>query len=95
MLAQHAQRVIAVDPAALDERALLPGVTHLACKAEDVVEQIHAMVGQAGVDLLVSGGPPLRLLQLAVVAVAAVVAALGMSAGIELVSAAPCCCWGS
>ena len=40
-------------------------------------------------------GPPLRLLQLAVVAVAAVVAALGMSAGIELVSAAPCCCWGS
>jgi hypothetical protein len=59
VLAQHAQRVIAVDPAALDERALLPGVTHLACKAEDVVEQIHAMVGQAGVDLLVSGGPPL------------------------------------
>jgi hypothetical protein len=56
VLAQHAQRVIAVDPASLDERALLPGVTHLACKAEDAVEQIHAMVGQAGVDLLVSGG---------------------------------------
>ena len=55
MLAGHAQRVIAVDPAPLDERALLPCVTHLACKAEDAVAQIHALVGEAGVHLLVSG----------------------------------------
>lgn len=57
MLAQHARRVIAVDPAALDPRALAsPAVTHLACKAEDAVDAITAMVGTAGVDLLVSGG---------------------------------------
>lgn len=57
VLAQHARRVIAVDPAALDPRALAsPAVTHLACKAEDAVDAIRAMVGEAGVDLLVSGG---------------------------------------
>lgn len=54
VLAQHAKLVIAVDPAELDSRALLPGVTHFACKAEAAVEQIHQLVGEAGVDLLVS-----------------------------------------
>lgn len=56
VLAQRARRVIAVDPAALDPRALAcPAVTHLACKAEDAVEAIKGMVGETGVDLLVSG----------------------------------------
>ncbi|KAL4443636.1 hypothetical protein ABPG75_011373 [Micractinium tetrahymenae] len=55
VLAQHARRVIAVDPAPLDPRALAcPAVTHLACKAEDAVDAIKGMVGEAGVDLLVS-----------------------------------------
>lgn len=57
MLASRARQVIAVDPAAMDERALVPGVvTHLACKAELAVQRIQELVGAAGVDLLVSGG---------------------------------------
>lgn len=55
MLARHAARVIAVDPAALDPRVLLPNVTHLACKAEDAVGRIQELAAGAGVDLLVSG----------------------------------------
>lgn len=56
VLARHAQRVIAVDPAAMDPRvAQLPSVTHLACKAEDAVERIHELAGASGIDLLVSG----------------------------------------
>lgn len=31
-------------------------VTHFACKAEDAVEGIHELAGDAGIDLLVSGG---------------------------------------
>ena len=56
MLAGAARRVIAVDPAELDERALLPNVTHLACKAQDAVQTIHELAGERGIDLLVSGG---------------------------------------
>lgn len=55
MLASAAQRVIAVDPADLDERALQPNVTHLACKAQDAVPQIHDLAGERGIELLVSG----------------------------------------
>ena len=56
VLAQRARLVLAVDPAPMDERALVPGVvTHLACKAEAAVQQIVGMVGEAGVDLIVSG----------------------------------------
>lgn len=56
MLASAAQRVIAVDPAELDDRALLPNVTHLACKAQDAVPQIRELAGKRGIGLLVSGG---------------------------------------
>ncbi|KAI3428151.1 hypothetical protein D9Q98_006535 [Chlorella vulgaris] len=55
VLASRARQVIAVDPAAMDEQALVPGVvTHLACKAELAVQRIRELVGAAGVDLLVS-----------------------------------------
>ena len=56
VLARHAQHVIAVDPAAMDPRALASGrVTHLACKAEDAVERIQELAGDSGVGLLVAG----------------------------------------
>ncbi|PSC70613.1 THUMP domain [Micractinium conductrix] len=55
VLARHAQHVIAVDPAAMDPRALASGrVTHLACKAEDAVERIQELAGDSGVGLLVA-----------------------------------------
>ncbi|PRW56831.1 cell division [Chlorella sorokiniana] len=54
VLAAAAQHVIAVDPAALDERALLPNVTHLACKAQDAVPRIRELAGERGIGLLVS-----------------------------------------
>ena len=56
MLAQRARHVIAVDPAEMDPRALVPGVvTHLACKGQDAVPRIQELVGSGGIDLLVSG----------------------------------------
>ncbi len=53
-LAQRMQRVVAIDPAQLDTRALqLPNVVHLQRKAEDTLPQLAELTGDAGVDLVV------------------------------------------
>ncbi len=62
-LAQRMQRVIAIDPAALEQRVLdLPNVVHLRCKANEAVEsgELARLVGLVGLPAggLPSGGSP-------------------------------------
>ncbi len=54
-LAVHAAKVLAVDPAAMDEEVTsLPNVTHLQACAPEVLSSIAAAAGPEGVDMIVS-----------------------------------------